>query len=469
MPLVGTGVGDHAVIHEDRIGPAEILSDPAGRARIVASTLIRQDRLSMRGPSMRGLSDCDGILSGKTAGILACLLALSAPPTLAKDETARSVGSAAAVKSSSEFLKQVEQHFKSWDLDHNKELDTGEIEKAVHNPRIKGNEAAAVVSIRRAVKKDKELLPLTADKIIAGVHAKKTETTTPPAYEGMYKSAKSKISAARKDLFASGVPDVRTLHQGRLGDCFLLANLGTLANHDPQRLVSMMQVHPDGTVEVNFGSRTVKMDLPTDGEIGLGASTTNSGLWANTFEKAIGTILLERQKMQKHVTPISIIGVGGSPGEVLRIVTGHEVERHSCTPYRTMGKTAEERAKHLDPLRKDLLAAKAERRMVVGGTAAKGKQTVVPGLVYNHSYGVLDYDEKTDLVTFWNPFGNKYTPKGPDSLEHGYTTVNGQFQVPLADAVMWFGSFSIEQSTPLKGVGGDLGDTVTGDTVSPTE
>jgi hypothetical protein len=101
-------------------------------------------------------------------------------------------------------------------------------------------------------------------------------------------------------------------------------------------------------------------------------------------------------------------------------------------------------------MREKLLAAKKAGRLVVGGTAPLGgKQTVVPGLYYNHSYGVLGYNEKADAVTFWNPFGNKYTPKGPGGLAHGYPTEHGRFKMPLADAAMWFGSFSIETDKPV--------------------
>ncbi len=51
-------------------------------------------------------------------------------------------------------------------------------------------------------------------------------------------------------------------------------------------------------------------------------------------------------------------------------------------------------------------------------------------------------------MTFWNPFGNRYTPKGPPGLQSEYVTEHGRFTMPLAEAVMWFGSFSIETAKP---------------------
>ena len=55
---------------------------------------------------------------------------------------------------------------------------------------------------------------------------------------------------------------------------------------------------------------------------------------------------------------------------------------------------------------------------------------------------------KNDSVTFWNPFGNKYVPRGPAGLEHGYPTSYGRFVCPLPEAVQWFGSFSCETDEP---------------------
>ncbi len=70
------------------------------------------------------------------------------------------------------------------------------------------------------------------------------------------------------------------------------------------------------------------------------------------------------------------------------------------------------------------------------------------GLFYDHSYGVLGYDRGPTVVTFWNPVGNAYKPKGPPGLEHGYPTSHGRFDCPLVEAVMWFGSFSVETDEP---------------------
>ncbi|HWA99310.1 MAG TPA: hypothetical protein VG713_12495, partial [Pirellulales bacterium] len=173
------------------------------------------------------------------------------------------------------------------------------------------------------------------------------------------------------------------------------------------------------------------------------------GMWAMAYEKTIGTIYLERQKTQRHVTPLAIIGVGGSPATPLELFTGHTVQKWSCKDFQTGKLSASEREQKLAELREQLAACVADKRLMVGGTAKLGgSQTVVPGLLYNHSYGVLGYDKRTDTVAFWNPIGSNYTPKGPPGLKHGFVTHHGCFSMPLTDAVMWFGSFSIETDEP---------------------
>ncbi len=350
----------------------------------------------------------------------------------------------------SPFYQQVQANFPAWDQDGDGKLTVNEIELAVHSPEVRGEAAAAAVSLRRAVRSDKELAPLSLDRIETALRTKSTKEDPQPAFESRYRTALEKITATKKDLFPEGRPQVQSISQGRLGDCFLLASLGTCAHRDPDRLMQMMQPLENGQVRITLGDgRTLMLDPPTDGEMALGATSRGTGCWTVMYEKAIGTVMLERSTTGRHVTPLSLIGVGGTPSVPLAILTGHKVRKHSCTPYRTPVDAEGASTADLDPLRADLMAAFAEGRLVVGGCGPKGTQTLVKGIIYNHSYGVLEYDAATDTVLFWNPFGNKRTPTGPDGLKNGYTTNMGQFRVPLKEAVMWFGSFSIETGEPV--------------------
>jgi hypothetical protein len=371
-------------------------------------------------------------------GILSLNL-LTSPPSRATDAP------------QSDFLNQVRSNFIQWDLDHDGILSADEIEKAVDNPKVKGPAAAAAAAaaLRRAIRANPGISPVTIDRIADSLHERPSPKI--PGYTSMYDGALKRINEAHHELFVSGQPRNDTLAQGRLGDCFLLAPLGTVAYCQPEKLKKMLTETADGQIEVRFGNgEVVKLPRPTDAEIAIGASTLNDGLWANVFEKSIGYLYLQRQKTPRHVTPYDIIGVGGTPNSPLSILTGHKCTRVGCEDFQKEKLSPEDRNKKLDEMRKALQDAFTEKRLVVGGTAdIHAGEIVVPGLYYDHSYGVLNYDRKSDTVTFWNPMGNHYTPRGDPGLEHGFPTEHGKFQVPLTQAVMWFGSFTIETDQPL--------------------
>ncbi|WP_168219491.1 C2 family cysteine protease [Limnoglobus roseus] len=346
-----------------------------------------------------------------------------------------------------DFAGQVRQNFEAWDTDHDGKLSPNEVERAVADPKVKGNAAATAAALRRGVRAQ-GIKSLSLQQILNAVREPAKGT---PKYEAMYKTAQERIRTAHRELFVSDQPTVECIGQGHLGDCFLLATLGTVAVNDPQRLKAMFKLLPEEKVEVSLGGRKLTLDLPTDAEICIGAQNRNDGMWAVLFEKAVGTIYLERQKTPNHVTPLSIVGVGGSPHLPLELLTGHAIKRTGCEDFQRDKLDAEARDKKLAEVRGKLTEAFRHKRLIVGGTAALGgKQTVVPGLYYNHSYGVLAFNDKTDEVTFWNPFGNRYTPKGSPGLTTGYATEHGRFTMPLTEAVMWFGSFSIESNEPAK-------------------
>ena len=209
----------------------------------------------------------------------------------------------------SEFAEQVRQYFQKWDADGDGSLTTDEIELAVADPKMKGKAAAA--ALRRAIRANPEVKSLSLQQIVDAVPYRANAIPKLLNLDTQFAANLERIEKARRELFVSDMPKVECIGQGRLGDCFLLASLGTVAANDPARLKNMLKALPDGKVEVTLGTgRKLVLDMPTDGEMCIGARNQNDGMWALVYEKAIGTIYLERQKTKKHVTPLSIIGVG---------------------------------------------------------------------------------------------------------------------------------------------------------------
>jgi len=341
------------------------------------------------------------------------------------------------------FLEQVTTHFAQWDLDHDGELSVSEIDSAVSDPKTTGESAAAIVALKQATRSKKFMLPaLTLEnlKMLSQAAPDKEK----PNFTKLYTAAHKKIHKTRRDLFASGLPKLETVRQGRLGDCFCLAPLGAMLARSPQEVADRFVAQPDNSYQFLFGKSPVHVTAPTDAEMALTAASVQDGLWINLYEKAVGTDRLQG----KSDTPptgsvIDAVGKGGSAGTVLSRLTGHKVARFSCRSAKAAG-TPAERDPHLQKLRKQLLAAVQEHHLITCGTG----KTTTPGITPNHAYAVLDYEEKTDTLRLWNPHGDNFTPKGDAGLEHGYARKRGIFSIPLTDFVMQFSGVAFETAEP---------------------
>ncbi len=357
------------------------------------------------------------------------------------------------LQATSAFLSEVDAHFKAWDLDHNGALSIAEIEKSVASPQFKGPAAAAIASLRRAVRTKEFNLPsLKLDEIQKLVPKPKSRTDVPDL-EGMFDAALRKIQQGSSELVGPAKLGLDCLEQGKLGDCFCLAPMGAMLNRNPDDVARMFSLSNDGFVSVTLGGgRVLRVPLPTDAERALMATTDGSGVWVNCYEKAVGQLKMKADDPE-HPTELSVVTRGGSAGTMLAILTGHEIVRASCLPFRD-GKTTEaEKHKLLNDIRRQMTATQAAGRLICGGTAS-GKTTdghKPPGVRGPHAYAILKYDAKTDVVTLWDPHGDDFKPEAePPGIKHGYMRMQGRVDVPLTELVLWFGGFSFETDRPLK-------------------
>lgn len=350
-------------------------------------------------------------------------------------------------------MSEVAAHFAAWDANHDGTLSAVEIEHGVASAQFKGPAAAAIASLRRAVStREYKLPPLT----LANIHKlvpRGADRKDVPDFEGMYESALQRIEAGAPQLLESSRLNLGSLEQGKLGDCFCLAPLGAMLGSRPAEVAKMFAMSGDGQVTVTLGGgRVLKVPFPTDAERALMAGTDGSGVWANCYEKAVGQLKMKSDDAA-HPTELSVVTRGGSAGTMLSILTGHEIERASCAPFRDKKTTEAEKQKLLEEIRRQMIATQAAGRLICGGTAsgktAEGHRP--PGVRGPHAYAVLHYDAKSDVVTLWDPHGDDYTPDTePAGLAHGYHRTEGRMQVPLTELVLWFGGFSFETTQPLK-------------------
>ncbi|MBC7773158.1 MAG: hypothetical protein H7210_11725 [Pyrinomonadaceae bacterium] len=367
------------------------------------------------------------------------------------------------------FAGVVVREFAAWDADQNGELSPGEIDLLSVDPTIKGDEAAAVASLKLIVRSNNYLLPKltkeylsrpterrsrggaseqdqdSADRELSEGRASRDgerPRKQNPDFQTRYSMSLRTINQTPRKLFLDDTPDIDRCRQGPLGDCFFVCMAGALVLRDPEALKNVIKAAPDGGYEVTFGTgRTVQVSEMTDAEIAMTSRTGNEGLWLPVLEKAFGMIRNEaRPEQHRTEQATDAIALGGSISTAIRALTGHEP--NTVVMRSRAEKSQGQKLDDLINTAGEKLARAFEEKRLVG--ASTGDDKLPPGINGRHAYAVLGYDAKTRMVRLWNPHGNSFRPRGTPGIETGYSTRGGKFEMPLGDVVRVFRSLSIE-------------------------
>lgn len=355
------------------------------------------------------------------------------------------------------FLAEVEANFAVWDADKSGDLSITELDTLVIDPAKTGAEAAAIGALKRAARGSKRtpaFANLTLERIrtAAATKPEKGEWDLPAMFSFGFK----RIGTTNRSLFGDepgALPQIDTIHQGKLGNCFCLAPLGALVHGRPQVVAQMFQPQPDGAYHVALGKQTIRVAPPTDAELAFIASNESSGLWVNLYEKAVATARNEEKpEAERSASAIEVLARGGSAGTMLAFITGNEIVRFSCKWARDEKTTPTEHDAKLVELRTLLTDTVRDQRLMTCGTLV----TTTPGLTPNHAYAILGFDPTTDRLRLWNPHGGSFRPKGEAGPTHGYAMADGIFEIPTADFVKQFSGAAFEQfPTAQTGAGGN--------------
>jgi hypothetical protein len=352
----------------------------------------------------------------------------------------------------SAFAAQLEANFAKWDRNKDGQLSSKEIDDAIIDGENRGKSAAVLAALKLAERATKTPLPpLTRDYLQTAAAAPEAANGDPPKFEKLYFAALTRIEKADRTLFSTGTPHLKSLHQGRTGDCFCLAPLGALLNRDAKAVAKMFKLMPDSAYQVTFGDgRKVRVNALTDAEIALSASTEHDGAWVNIYEKAVAEV--RNQKLpddQKNTVAADAISHGGSTRSIMELVTGHAVKYFACRAKEekdaSIGSPPSEERQH--QLQSVLQRALKEKMIVCASTP---KSVKVPGINPGHAYAVLDFDGEKNEIQIWNPHGNTFRPKGAAGLEFGYPTADGIFTVPVREFMQIYSGFSHETREPVK-------------------
>ncbi|HQR42411.1 MAG TPA: C2 family cysteine protease [Gemmatales bacterium] len=344
------------------------------------------------------------------------------------------------------FFTVVAQNFDKWDANKDGVISREETDDLVPKRSIQGVAAAALASLHLMQNNKKIDLPPVTRQYLQEQVARDGKPGQPD-FQRRYVNAWNKIKSSTRSLISGNIT-LESMHQGRMGDCYLIAPLGAMVARNAGQVRGMFVESPGSGYGVRFADGHLVNVAPlSDTELAITGTTEGHGLWLGVLEKAISAAKREEVDDMKETDSVAgAIGRGGSIARYIPLLTGHKGKVINFHEKNSPPRAAEAKVKvNLTELRNELRQAMEDKRIVCCSTTT---ESGVPGLSSRHAYALLKYDAASDVVHLWNPHGNKFVPKGPAGLANGYPTVDGKFTVPVSQFVKAFRSVTLE--TPVK-------------------
>ncbi len=216
-------------------------------------------------------------------------------------------------------------------------------------------------------------------------------------------------------LFGASGPLFTDVHQGDMGDCWLMASLAEVAARDPADIRSMFTA--DGTAVENgsvvslytvrfYNNAGVAENVTVDNELPSGGTyydqATNGVLWVALAEKAYAEANGAGFVTTQSVGSNSYNALnGGDPTWALRAITGKSASDFSINPS-------------------NIAAAWNAGELIVLGTSPNANDNLIVGdSEGTHAYAVVNYNASSST-----PF-ELYNPWGLSSVVGGTISYNG--------------------------------------------
>jgi len=345
------------------------------------------------------------------------------------------------------FRKMVAAFFSRCDADHDRTLTVPEIDAMVTDPAVRGSDAAIAVVFHRHLLRDDD------EKTNGLAYADALTLAADPKIQHAISADAAHIQSVNRVVFLGNDPNLSAFHQGRMGDCYLLAVIGDYAFQHPQEVHNMIKSGPDGKFEVTFGNgKKVAVPLLTDAELIMGAVEGRThGIWLSVLEKAFA-LLHKDAKEEKTGEEIpddeavtsDLIGRGGYYGPVIALFSGHKTA--GAPVGRWLKQDPKSAADKMDEL---LTKLSSEHRLMAVGTGHDKTKALPRGIPHGHVLSLLEYFPASRTVRMFNPWGNNFKPNGPAGMVNGYPTQYGIFDMPLADFLRIFSGFTYESDKPV--------------------
>jgi phosphoribosylcarboxyaminoimidazole (NCAIR) mutase len=337
------------------------------------------------------------------------------------------------------FKQVIEAHFDKWDANHDGKLDAHEIDHLLHQASIKNDEAATVASIHIYYRGHANHPGLTKGELLNtkdGQEERRDKSEKSPHFASDFKSLAKHLNTIPRKVFVGQKIQLDDLSQGHLGDCYFVSVVGAFVHRNPEGLHRIIHEGQANGTEVTFpDGKKAHVPALTDGLICLGSTAHQSGLWLNVLEEAFGEVTRSKKPGAPGDPAIDKIGKGGSQTTTITLLTGKQSQSHSL--------------KSTPPAKVHQILTEAQSRKMLMGAGTGSHKKLPPGVASDHAYAIIGLHG--DKVEIWNPWGNKFTPKGTPGLTNGYPTEKGVFTVPLHEFCEIFGDISVETNQAHNG------------------
>ena len=324
--------------------------------------------------------------------------------------TSQSTGNATTQKHTPFYLTLM-QNWESLDTNRDGELVDSEIDRAVGDISIKGNDAAAAAALKLLTRTARPAEPLTqkyfnaydqvairfvgqgtanAEQLTADPgnapsdptvrKSSKRSAALPTDWDMAYAASLKRIARRVGPTWRSEV-SLEHVRQGPLGDCFFVASLGSLVIHRPKMLEEFIEPRPDGSYVAHFPSTQPIIVPPlSDGQLAISSTSAGDGAWVAVMEQAFGKYRGFTKGTAADADGTDSLWRGGDTALTMRMLTGHATRR---IPFaRTMQVRASKAEKILPELRDALVETLADHRFVTASVAPPATQpTTKPATV----------------------------------------------------------------------------------------
>jgi len=342
------------------------------------------------------------------------------------------------------YKKALEQFLPKWDVNKNDRLDRNETSALLRDGSIRSIEAAALATahfwfLKSPDKKSASLSELTSDinETLAFSNGSLTNVFN---MEKEYEFYLVHLFTSSRDMFGSKKLGIEGISQGHLGNCFFVSMAGNLAFQNPDAIKNMIKPNVDGSNKIEFpDGRSIRINKLSDAVIALGSRTSNQGTWINVLEEAYGEVYKTITPGDTAVIGLDRISRGGNIGETISLLTGHKTDTiawKSGLPEDLLNI-------------RYLLGKGVKNKSLMGAGVPFDLKKPPPAIIVGHAYAILNYDEKKDLITLWNPHGNDFKPTGPEGFINGYETKGGVFILTSRDFSFLFNYLFVETNNPI--------------------